>query len=57
MSLMGQFTGSDGPISAQPLLAMHGSDAMALSIVVGILDLVNTYMKPMETASINLHHL
>ena len=28
---------------------------MALSIVVGIPDLVYTYMKPMETASSNLH--
>ena len=43
------------PISAQPLLAMYGSDAMVLSIVVGIPDLVYTYMEPMETASSNLH--
>ena len=31
------------------------SDAMALSIVVGIPDLARIYMKPMETASSNLH--
>ena len=34
---------------------MYGSVAMALSIVVGIPDLVYTYMEPMETASSNLH--
>ena len=33
---------------------MDGSDAMALSIVVGIPYLVYTYMEPMETASSNL---
>ena len=33
---------------------MYGSDAMVLFIVVGIPDLVYTYMEPMETASSNL---
>ena len=42
-------------MSAQPLLGMDGSDAMALSIVVGIPDLVYIYMEPMETATSNLH--
>ena len=43
------------PISAQALLAMYGSDDMVLFIVVGIPDLVYTYMEPMETTSSNLH--
>ena len=34
---------------------MEWSDAMALSIVVGIPDLAQIYMEPMETASSNLH--
>ena len=34
---------------------MEWSDAMALSIVVGIPDLAQRYMEPMETASSNLH--
>ena len=34
---------------------MYGSDAMALSMVVGIPDLAQIYMEPMETASSNLH--
>ena len=42
-------------MSAQPLLAMYGSVAMALFIVVDIVDLDYTYMEPMETASSNLH--
>ena len=54
MSVIGQFTGSDA-IWAQPLLAMYGSVAMALSIFVGIPDLVHTYMECIETASSNLH--
>ena len=43
------------PTSAQPLLGMEWSDAMALSIVVGIPDLAQIYMEPMKTASSNLH--
>ena len=43
------------PISAQPLLGMEWNDAMALSMVVGIPDLAQIYMEPMETASSNLH--
>ena len=42
-------------ISAQPLLGMKQSDAMALSIIVGIPDLAHIYMEPMETDSSNLH--
>ena len=42
-------------LSLQPLLGMEWSDAMALSIVVGIPDLSQIYMEPMETASSNLH--
>ena len=38
-----------------PILGMEWSDAMALSIVVGIPDLAQIYMEPMETASSNLH--
>ena len=34
---------------------MEWSDAMALSMVVGIPDLAQIYMEPMETASSNLH--
>ena len=34
---------------------MDGSDAMALSMIVSIPDLVHTYMEPMETATSNLH--
>ena len=37
-------------MSAQPLLGMDGSDAMALFVVVTIPDLAHTYMEPMETA-------
>ena len=36
-------------------MGMEWSDAMALSIVVGIPDLAQIYMEPMETASSNLH--
>ena len=43
------------PISAQPLLGMDGSVAMALFMIVTIPDLAHTYMEPMETASNNLH--
>ncbi len=43
------------PISAQPLLGMDGSDAMALSMIVSIPDLAHTYMRPMETATSNAH--
>ena len=43
------------PISAQPLLGMDGSDAMALSIIVSIPALAYIYMEPMETATSNLH--
>ena len=42
-------------ISAQPLLGMKQSDAMALSIIVGIPDLAQIYMEPMETDSSSLH--
>ena len=34
---------------------MYGSDAMALSMIVSIPDLVYTCMEPMETARDNLH--
>ena len=37
-------------MSAQPLLGMEGSDAMALSMIVSMFDLAHTYMEPMETA-------
>ena len=42
-------------ISTQPLLGMKQSDAMALSIIVGIPDLAHIYIEPMETDSSNLH--
>ena len=42
-------------LSSAPLLGMEWSDAMALSIVVDIPDLAQTYMEPMETASSNIH--
>ena len=42
-------------ISAWPLLGMKQSDAMALSIIVGIPDLAQIYMEPMETDSSSLH--
>ena len=34
---------------------MKQSDAMALSIIVGIYDLAQIYMEPMETDSSSLH--
>ena len=43
------------PISAQPAIDMYWSDAMALFVVVGILDLAQAYMEPMETTTVNLH--
>ena len=43
------------PVSAQPLLGMDGSDAMALFMVVSIPDLAHTYMEPMETSHSNIH--
>ena len=43
------------PISAQSLLGMDGSDAMALSMILSIPGLAYTYMEPMETATSNLH--
>ena len=42
-------------MSAQPLLGMKGSDAMALSMIVSMFDLVYTCMEPMETTTVNLH--
>ena len=41
--------------SAQPAIDMYWSDAMALFVVVGILDLAQAYMEPMETTTVNLH--
>ena len=42
-------------LSAQPLFGLYGSDAMALSMVVSIPDLVHIYIEAMETARDNLH--
>ena len=42
-------------MSAQPLYDLDGSDAMALSMIVGIPDLAHTYMEPMETSHSNIH--
>ncbi len=42
-------------MSAQPLLGMEWSDAMALSMIVSIPDLVHMYMEPMESANSNFH--
>ena len=42
-------------MSAQPLYDLDGSDAMALSMIVGIPDLANTHMECMGTASSNTH--
>ena len=42
-------------LSLQPLLGMEWSDAMALSVAVGIPDFVQIYMELMKTASSNLH--
>ena len=55
VSSSSQMLSSHKAISAQPLLGMKQSDAMALSIIVGIPDLAQIYMEPMETASSNLH--
>ncbi len=41
-------------MSAQPLLGMEWSDAMALSMIVSIPDPSKIYMEPMETATSNL---
>ena len=42
-------------MSAQPAIDMYWSDAMALFVVVGIVDLAQAYMEPMETTTVNLH--
>ncbi len=45
----------EATLFSQALMGMYGSDAMALIKVVGIPDLVQTYIEPMETARLNGH--
>ena len=42
-------------MSAQPAIDMYWDDAMALFVVVGMVDLAQAYMKWMETTTVNLH--